>query len=263
MAIANIGQLGNTANAASSSSVTHTTATNNLADGDFAILFVVTDNLSSSDGDNNEHTSVTGGTGTWTKVDEYTNSNGAADAGVTVSKWLFHSTGANNTGTVFTINFSAAIVRKAITMHGFSKAAGTTIILATEPGTNPITSAVDASNDFGSSSFSGLPNAERLYFRALGKEANSVTDITPSAGFTVTGRTRSDNNALAVFTRGEWRINTSTGETSNPTLAVSGDTAGLFSAFVEYTAPAPPPASTWRVLTPIPVMVFAEPMRVL
>jgi hypothetical protein len=234
--IANLGQLGNTAHAASASSVTHTTATTNMVAGDCGVLFVVTDNIAAVDGNNNEHTSVTGGTGVWTKVSEYTNSNAGAGNGVTISLWIFNSTGTNSIGTVFTINFSGAIVEKALTMHGYSKATGTLLVASAEPGTNPITSQVDAANDFGSSAFAGLASASRLYFRAMGKEANSVTDITPSTNFTVTGRTRSQNAASAVFSRGEYRINTSTGETSNPTLAVSGDTAGLFAAFVESTS---------------------------
>jgi hypothetical protein len=78
-----------------------------------------------------------------------------------------------------------------------------------------------------------LASAARLYFRGLGKEANSATSMTPSTSFTQITGTRSRNNADAIMLRGEFRINTSTGETSNPTLAVSGDNAGIFMALVE------------------------------
>lgn len=39
-----------------------------------------------------------------------------------------------------------------------------------------------------------------------------------------------------VAASGEFRLNTSTGETSNPTLAITGDTAGIFVAIDEVMA---------------------------
>lgn len=238
MAIAALGTMGVAAGFASNTSGALTTATTALAAGDFGLMIVATDNINtgSTDANNNEHTSVTGGTGTWTKLGEWANNNGGAASGVTVSVWLFEASGTNAIGTVFTINFSSALVEKAVTMYAFSKAAGTSIVLDTTASPNPITSAADASNDFASVSFSGLASVARLYFRGLGKEANSAIAITPSTNFTETGRTRSQNAASAVIVRGEFRINTSTGETSNPTLAASGDTAGLFLALIESTS---------------------------
>lgn len=107
--------------------------------------------------------------------------------------------------------------------------------------TNPITSEVAASNGFGSSAFSGLSSASRLYLRVAGKAANSTTTITASTNFTSWALAlRSRNNAAASIARAEERINTSTGETSNPTLAVSGNTAGLFFALKEFTPPSLP-----------------------
>jgi hypothetical protein len=241
--IANIGQMGSTSHASSATSVTHTTANIALAAGDFAVLHVATDNINtgSTDANNNEHTSVTGGTGTWTKIGEWANNNGGAGSGVTLSAWLFVASGTNAIGTVFTINFASAIVEKAIGMHGYSKTTAAGVVVSAEPVTNPITSAVDAANDFGSSAFSGLVSGSRLWYRALGKEANSTVDITPSTNFTVMARARSSTSASPIIVRGEYRINASTGETSNPTLAVSGDTAGLFVAIVEsYSASGSP-----------------------
>lgn len=235
MTIASVGNMGSAAGFASNGTGALTTQTTAMAAGDFGIMTVVTDNLNTGavDADNNEHVSVSGGTGTWTKRKEWSNNNGGAGSGVTISVWTFESTGVNAIGTVFTITFSAPIAEKTVVMHCFSKAAGTRIALDPSAGTNPITSQLDASNDFGSSAFAGLPNASRLYFRAMGKEANTAVDITASANFITTARTRSQNAASAVCVRGEYRINTSTGETSNPVLAASGDTAGLFLALIE------------------------------
>jgi hypothetical protein len=212
-----------------------TTATNSLASGDFAILTVVSDNTATADGNTNTHTGVSGGTGTWTKLGEYTNTvGGVAADGVCTSQWLFEATGTVAVGTVITITLSAARVDKCASMWKFTKAAGWGIRLDPDATTNPVTNGTDAANGFGSAAFSGLPSQARLYIRALGKEANSTTDITVSTNFTALTLTRSRNNASAVLLRGEFRINTSTGETSNPTLAVVGDTAPVFSALEEF-----------------------------
>lgn len=233
MAIASVGTLGQATSGVSSSSLNWTTASNALStSGDLAILTVVSDNITTTDGATNDHTSVTGGNGTWTKLGEYTNGEGSAAAGVTTSQWLFTSTGTNAVGTVFTINFSGAVVDKVAAGWKFTVAAGNSL----QASASIVGNATDASNGFGSASHSGLASLSRLYIRSLGKEANTTTGITVSTSFTrFTATARSRNNALAVCTASEFRINTSTGETSNPTLAVSGDTAAVFSALEEYT----------------------------
>jgi hypothetical protein len=233
VAFGSIGTLGTGASSSSGTSYSFTTVTNTLASGDFGILVSSMNNTSSADGDNNENNSVSGGTGTWTKLGEYGNCNGAAGSGVVVAVWLFEASATLSTGTTITVGFGAAHVNKTCSFWGFTKAAGTTVAISSEPAPNPITSQVDAANDFGSSTFSGLNSLARLYFRGLAKRANSVTDITPSASFTGITPQRSGNVAAARLVRGEFRINTSTGETSNPTQATSGDTAGLFFALVE------------------------------
>lgn len=234
MAFTSVGNGGTGQHSTSASSFSYTQNGGfsvNASDNHFMLLTVVTDNSSSVDGDNNEHTSITGGTGTWSKLAEYTNSNGAAAAGCTTSLWLFMPSGNNPLTTAFTINLASAVTDKVASGWVFSKSANTLLRIDTE--TSVQTSQVDAGNDFGSSSFSALGSRPRLYFRALGKEANSNTALTVSANFTTITAARSRNNANAVLVRGEFRINTSTGETSNPTLAVSGDTAGLFVALEE------------------------------
>lgn len=237
MAIVSGGTLGTGVSSTSSTTFTLTTATNTLATGNFGVLVVTSDNTTTTDGNTNDHTAVSGGTGTWSKVGEYTNGNAAAEAGVTTSLWLFRATGAVATGTVITITLGTARVDKVASFWKFTVAANKILQKDAEPATNPIGNGVDASNGFGSVSFSLLSSKERLYFRGLGKEANTTTAITVSSNFTAITGNRSRNNASAITLRGEFRINTSTGETSNPTLAVSGDTAGLFAAFIEADAP--------------------------
>ena len=99
--------------------------------------------------------------------------------------------------------------------------------------TAAVANEVTAATDFGSAAISGLSSKERLYFRAIAKEANTLLTITPTTNFSTVGGGRSNNSVTAVLARGEYRINTSTGETSDPTFAVSGDTAGVFVALEE------------------------------
>lgn len=235
MAIASVGTLGTGTHSTSANSFTHVTATNALAAGDFALLAIVTDNIQTTTGNSSDHTGVSGG-GTWEKLGEYTNGQSAAGAGVTTSLWLLQATGAVNIGTTITMSLSGAVVDKTSSAWKFTKGAGMRIRLSIPFTLNPVANAVNASNGFGSSALTSSPStsAARLYFRAMGKEANSTTALTVSSGFTTITAQRSRNNAAAVLVRGEFRINTSTGETSNPTMAVLGDTAAVFAALEEY-----------------------------
>lgn len=236
MAIASVGTLGTGTHSTSASSFTFNTATNALAQGDFGLLVVATDNIQTSTGDSTDHTSASGSNLVATKLGEYTNGQSAAGAGATVSAWLLEATGVVAIGTTITMNLSGAVVDKTASFWKFTKAAGHAIRVSTAFTPNPIVSAINAANGFGSSAFSGGASSSRLYFRALAKEANSTTALTVSSGFTTITAQRSRNNAAAMCVRGEFRINTSTGETSNPTMAVVGDTAGLFLALEEYDA---------------------------
>lgn len=234
MALASGGTIGTGIHSTSASSFTFKTVTNALAAGDFALLAVVTDNIQTTTGNSTNHTGVTGTNLSATKLGEYTNGQSAAAAGVTTSLWLLEATGTVAIGTTITMNLSGAVVDKTASAWKFTKGTGMRVRLVPAFSPNPIMSAVNAANGFGSSAFSGGASASRLYFRALGKEANSTTGLTVSSGFTQITAQRSRNNTLAVLVRGEFRINTSTGETSNPTMAVAGDTAGVFAALEEY-----------------------------
>lgn len=225
------GGTGTTSTSSSSMSVSLTSDVS-LSNSRFAILSVSTDNISTTDGATNDHTSVTGLTGTWTKLGEYTNTvGGAAADGCCTSVWLFVPSGTNATGTA-TVNFSGALVDGAAQFRRYTWDTTKGIRQTTEA--SVVGNGVDASNGFGSASYSSLTSKERLYFRGLGKEANSTTALTATTSFTAGSSVRSRNNAAAILSRAEYRINTSTGETSNPTLAVTGDTAAVFVALEEY-----------------------------
>jgi hypothetical protein len=237
MTIASVGTLGTAASSTAATSYTLTTTTNALANGDFAVLSVTTDNLSAS-GNTWDHVKITGGTGKWFKVYETTYSPGGVAAdGIAESVWIFLATGTNAIGTVFTITLNGTVTDKVASAWKFTKAAGTAIRIARDTnGKNPlVTNGANFASGFGSLALSGLASSSRLWFRSLGKEANTTTGITVSTNFTAITSNRSRNNASAVWGGGEFRISTSTGETSNPTHAVAGDVASFLVALEEYT----------------------------
>lgn len=234
MAIAVVGTLGTglSNNATATTSLTLTTATNTLSAGQIGVLSICSRNTTTTTGATNNHNLPTGGTGYWWKLSEHTYSpGGVALDGLTISTWMFMATATLNTGTVITMTMTS-VAEKSATFHKFTVGAGAVLFIYTGPQNNSLA----AANNFGSVSFAGLPSTSRLYYRTLGKAAGvSVTNITPSTNFTAVTNSRSRNNAAGISVYGEFRINTSTGETSNPTLAVSAVAAGSFIVFEEIT----------------------------
>lgn len=232
MSIAAVGSLGNGAVGVTAATTCAVTTSAAIEAGNVALLWWTSNNSSTTDGDNNEHLTVTDSAGavSWTKLGEYTNGEGAADAGVTTSIW-YRPKQAGDLASSSAITGTRTDARADQCMLAWEFSCATEL----ELDGGPTGDGVDASNGFGSASLSSLASKERLYFRALGKEANvaATNDLTPSTDFTATANIRSRNNAAATCLRGEFRINTSTGETSNPTFAFSGDTASVFVGLVE------------------------------
>lgn len=224
-------QCGNGPSAASSTSWTLTT-TAAVDVGEIGVLRTASDNISSVDGDNNEIVSVTGGTGTWDKLSEYTNSQGAAAAGVTISAWVFTPSGSNAIGTVLTITLASARTQKVAALEKWTTGSGTSLRQTTEAAV--VTSQVDAGGGFGASSYTGLTNLERLYLRVLGAEMSTTASVSPTSGFSALSTFRSSTSS-PVSLLGEQRVATSTGETSNPSFTPVADKAGMFFALEEYT----------------------------
>ncbi len=230
--IASVGTMGTGTSSTSTTTIVTTTATNALAIGDTGIIIISADNTSTTDGDHSEVTGVVDSAGnTWTKLAEYTNSQSSAAAGATVSVWMCYASVAVPIGSTVTATFGSARVDKTTSIWKF------TSNRKLQQSTTATHATTAAANGFGSNTFSGLPSKQRLYIMGGSKEANSTTALTPSTSFTVTTPQRSRNNASAIMTRGEFRVNTSTGETSNPTLAVSGFAVSVFIALEE----TPPP----------------------
>lgn len=224
-------QCGNAPSAASSSSWTLTT-TADLDAGEVGVLRLAFDNISATDGDNDEVASVTGGTGTWEKLAEYTNSQGAGAAGVTVATWLFTPSANNATGTVFTITLQSNRTQKVAALEKWTVGSGSS--LRQTVGAAVVTSQVDAGGGFGSATYSGLSSTERLYLRVLGAEMSTTASVSATSGYTALSTFRSSTSS-PISLLGEFRVNTSTDETSNPAFTPTADKAGLFFALEEYS----------------------------
>lgn len=235
MAIARVSTRGNAVSSTSSNSLGFATTGAAIPVGAAFIVAVGSKNIATADGITNTHTGLNDGLGNvYTKLGEYTNAPSAAvEVGICQSLWLCNVTVQIPVGTTVTASFSANVIDKSIHGDEFSVGADKKL----QQVGSSVNTEVTAATGFGSAVISGLPSAARLYYRAMSKEANSTTALTPTTNFTNIGlATRSRNNAAAVSMRGEFRINTSTGETSNPTFAVTGDTASVFVALAEINA---------------------------
>lgn len=227
-AITSIGSRGTNVAGAGNNTDIAVTPTGTIAAGRIAIIFVA----------KRQTNAVSGVTDTqnndWTPLGEFTN---ATNGNIMVSAWMSRIATQLTTSDSVTVTWGVNENDICAALWEFQVDAGNTLALTTGT-TNPITSEVNGADGFGSSAFSGLSSLSRLYLRVAGKQVNSTTDITASGSFTTWALTiRSRNNSNASIARAEHRINTSTGETSNPTLAVSGNTAGLFLALEEVAAP--------------------------
>ena len=177
----------------------------------------------------NQDTTVTDAQGnTWEFLGSGSGTNARSDI------WIARITTQLTTANNVTVTFAGAVTHKSMLLWEFSVTAGNKLVESTTEVPNSTTGV----NGFGSVNFAGLPSIQRLYLRALAKQANITTTITSANSFTSQGLAiRSQNNASAIAQRGEYRINTSTGETSNPTLANTGNTGNVFVALEEFTPP--------------------------
>lgn len=220
---------------ANQSSLALTTATTNGSIGDLAVLLVSCDNNQTTDGDENAVTSVTSTGNTWQKAAEFTNGQGSAQAGATVSMWYCNLTAAINTGSTITINFSNNASRDATaaSLAYYTMAAGS--IAALEGSNSPSTLANDGAAA-GSLNLT-TANIECLRVRATASESSTSTVWTKTAAFdglfTFAG-TASGGTTANIGVRGEYDISTGTSSASAPTAGAGAvDNASIYVAFKE------------------------------
>lgn len=203
----------------------------NAEAGRFVFVLIAKDNVGTADGTSSEITDVTDSAGgnTWQSAGANRNGQGAANAGAYVDLWWSVLTNQINSGGTITVQKSTD-VDCAITAYKATIGAGNTVGLDGFP--------VGQNNDGADPSgitTSGLENIEHLHIRATASESETATGPTPTATWTaIAGTISSTAGASAANMRisGEYKISTSTGETSNPTL-FSADHSSMLYPFKE------------------------------
>ena len=232
-AFASVGTIG-TATSTSAGTTLVLTPTNTCNAGNFCTLNIALDNTCTSDGNTTEVSGVVDSVGnSYLFFREFCHGTAGAGNGAAVSNWgVIPTTNLTSSDTV-TITFANTITSKAANMWEFTIGAGNTVTVAG----NAADSGLDAS-DPASMAISGLSSQEYLFVRSIALEGNS-------GNFTVTGSYTAFTLALAntgtastsIFTRGEFRILTGTGDTSDPATSVDLDHASIYLALKE-TPPA-------------------------
>lgn len=212
MAWSSGGSVGTAQSKTAGSSIALTTSAA-VAVGEVVVLVVAKDNVATTDGATSEVTGVSDSSGnTWSKAGEFTNGQGGAASGATCAIWYTQATTAISSGGTITANFSSSVTAKAVSAWKWAVGSGSTVdVVATA-------TRADDGADPGAVSLSGLTNAEYLFLRGIAGETNSTAQITPTASWTAlsTAQTSGGGAASNMAVRGEWRIQTASGATSDP-----------------------------------------------
>lgn len=233
MTIASVGTMGSVQNKGSNQASTAlTTATNAAAQNSLVVVVIAVDNYGTTDGDLSEVTGVVSSDGVnkWTKAVEFTNGQGTAQTGATLSIWWSFIKKAMPTSSTITASFTQQNSRDAVAMTAwnFSVAAKYHPIIT---GT-PAGLANDAADPGSLNVTTG--NISCLRVRGIATEQSTATALTQTASWTLftqngtTGSTGTGN----MWVRGEFIINTSTGAASDPTL-FSADHASAYACWTE------------------------------
>ena len=101
-----------------------------LTAGNVGVIVLATDNVATTNGNTNDHSSITDAAGnTWTKAREWTNAISAVADAATVSVWYSKASANLASGGNITVNLSGSIAAKAVTCWQFTMGAGNTIVL--------------------------------------------------------------------------------------------------------------------------------------
>lgn len=233
-AFSSVGSLANANNKTSSSSWSIATSAQ-LDQNNAGVLVIALDNQDTTDLSSNLCSSVSDVAGNdWVKAREFTNGQGAADAGATIC--IFYTKAKLNlsSGSNITVTLSAAKTAKAATAWEFS--INPTNVLVVGAGADLANDALDA----GSMTMSGLSSQEYLFVRGGAVESNgtSYTSSASYTNFTHTSATTAGGGAASnMGARGEFRVLTGTGDSTNPTTSAS-DQASTYIAISEAAPPA-------------------------
>lgn len=254
MAITDGGAIGGANNKTANQSSFTLTTTAAVSAGQLVVFCFACDNNATTDGDEGAVSSVTFGSESATKAVEFTNSQGSAQAGTTVSVWYKVMSGALASSSSITANLTNNTSRDACAGFGRAFSIGTGAVAL--DGT-PTTLANDNA-DVGSLNLT-TSGAEVLRIRASASESGqgnqwatttNFTNMWPSSFYATTG---GGGDASNQGCRGEFRITTNTSDASDPTLATATvDNASVYVAFMEST---PAASLVWRPTYMDPLIV--------
>lgn len=241
-AFGSVGTIGTVQSATANQASLQLTTTANAEAGNLVIIQVAVDNNQTTDGDEGAVSSVVDSTGnnTWTKIREFTNGQGAAQGGATISMWYSIISTQINSGGTITANFTNSTSRDASAMvtWEYTIAAGSIIQVAG----NDTDLATDGSTTGpGSQTISGLTSGEYLFVRGVAQENNSTANgfsgANVTANYTAFGidSTSGGGAAANMGATGEFRITTATGSTSSggSWSTNARDYASIYVALVE------------------------------
>lgn len=232
-------------------SCTTGTTTNGFAAGSVVGMWVATDNVDTADGQTSLHSAMTDSDGnTYTKWCEYTNGQGAAAAGATVSFWTSSVlTASLESPDTITLTTASAVADKVMNAEEFTIGSGH--VVSREGSCQTLS---NDNSDPGSLSISGLTNGEYLFVRAIASESNLINVLTPTTSYTVVGSdgcaiTTGGSEASDMGECGEFRILSAAGDTSDPTLDdTTNDNASVYMALKEAPPPEAPQVMPRRVV---------------
>lgn len=204
--------------------------------GDLVVVQITKDNSGTTTGATSEVTNVTDSAGnTYTKGDEYTSADGAANAGTVAAIWYSRITSALGSGGTITATFTASVTAKAISACKVTTAAAIAVI-----GSSGVT--VTGSADCGNITLGTYASREYFWVRMQSIERDFSAGLyTASTGATAfaengtTGGSSVSNQQLYA----EYRIATEAGWSSDPVNlnASLREQAGVAIGFYE-SAPA-------------------------
>jgi hypothetical protein len=186
---------------------------------DEVFLCYSADSDNNTDQDSSEVASISDTSGnTWSKQVERNNGGDGSITQIVGSVWKTRIVKGLSSGSTITINLTGSVHdARAATVWKFRTNVSSSLVLV-ESKTPVESNAADAP----SMAISGLANIEHLYFRFCAEHLRAGV-FTPTANFTAITQAVADTGGggSSRQAKGEFRINTSTGETSDPSTEVA------------------------------------------
>jgi hypothetical protein len=232
MAIASVGTLGSVGIKTANQSSAALTTTATAEAGNLVVFLVAVDNHGTTDADHSEVSGVVDSAGnTYTKAKEFTNGDGAAQAGVTVSVWYKKLTTQLDSGGTITASFTNNTSRDASALSAWE------FTIAGDP-------AVEATNQLaveglGWSLDATTSNISCLRVLGVGTESSNTFPMGDLSGnswtIMTTGISTGGGSASNIGVRGIFRISTGTSDNAVPDIANTTHVAA-YVAFKENAA---------------------------